>query len=257
MGSSEKEQLRETIINAEYVDFLLGLMRKYTGDVSVPELLYYEVMYTSKYLKKNGIMEEVQAIMGVWLEGIDPSILTQDKISGTEKKQLSSREMKLKEYKSRGIGYYIKQNGLRFVLIVIAMLMSVIHPETLLGDVSGIKVISTLFRVVFTLLFACLSMGIVMDFMYMTLPAVRHANGDSEKLFSSSAVDACEKQLEYVNAVSVQDRVRYILSTESYKESLNRIEPNTVEYYDKVSDIELEIHEKEVTSNGKNILQEN
>lgn len=52
MGSFEKEQLRETIINAEYVGFLLGLMRKYTGDVSVPELLYYEVMYTSKYLKK-------------------------------------------------------------------------------------------------------------------------------------------------------------------------------------------------------------
>lgn len=65
MGSFEKEQLRETIINAEYVDFLLGLMRKYTGDVSVPEILYYEVLYTSKYLKKQGIMEEAQTIMGV------------------------------------------------------------------------------------------------------------------------------------------------------------------------------------------------
>lgn len=65
MGSYEKEQLRETIINAEYVDFLLGLMRKYTGGVSIPEILYYEVMYTSKYLKKNGIMEEAQTIMGV------------------------------------------------------------------------------------------------------------------------------------------------------------------------------------------------
>lgn len=257
MGSFEKEQLRETIINAEYVDFLLGLMRKYTGDVSIPEILYYEVLYTLKYLKKQGIMEEAQTIMGVWLDSTDPSTLTQDKVSGIEKKQLSSREMKLKEYKSRGIGYYLKQNRLRLVLIVVSMLMSVIHPETLLGDVSGIKVISTLFRVVFTLLFACLSMGIVMDFMYMTLPAVRHANGDSEKLFSSSAVDACEKQLEYVNAVSVQDRVRYILSTESYKESLNNIEPKTTEYYDKVSDIELEIHEKEVTSDGENTLQEN
>lgn len=141
MGSFEKEQLRETIINAEYVDFLLGLMRKYTGDVSVPELLYYEVMYTSKYLKKNGIMEETQTIMGVWLDSTDPSTFTQDKVSGIEKKQLSSREMKLKEYKSRGIGYYIKQNRLRFVLIVIAMLMSVIQPETLLGDVYESKLL--------------------------------------------------------------------------------------------------------------------
>lgn len=252
MGSYAKEQLRETIINAEYVDFLLGLMRRYTGDVSIPELLYYEVMYTSKYLKKNGIMEEAQTIMGVWLEGIDPSILTQDKISGIEKKQLSSREMKLKEYKSRGIRYYIKQNRLRFVLIVVSMLMTLLHPESLFGDAFGI-----LYHMVFILVCAGLSIGVVPDMMYIALPAVRLANEDSEKLFSSSAVDACEKQLEYVNAVSVQDRVRYILSTESYKESLNSIEPNTVEYYDKVSDIELEIHEKEVTSNGKNILQEN
>lgn len=252
MGSSEKEQLRETIINAEYVDFLLGLMRKYTGGVSIPELLYYEVMYTSKYLKKNSIMEEAQTIMGVWLEGIDPSILTQDKISGIEKKQLSSREMKLKEYKSRGIGYYIKQNRLRFVLIVVSMLMTLLHPEALFEDAFGI-----LYHMVFILVCTGLSVGVVPDMMYIALPAVRLANEDSEKLFSSSAVDACEKQLEYVNAVSVQDRVRYILSTESYKESLNSIEPNTVEYYDKVSDIELEIHEKEVISNGKNILQEN
>lgn len=190
--------------------------------------------------------------MGVWLEGIDPSILTQDKISGIEKKQLSSREMKLKEYKSRGIGYYLKQNRLRFVLIVVSMLMTLLHPEALFGDAFGI-----LYHMVFILVCAGLSIGVVPDMMYIALPAVRLANEDSEKLFSSSAVDACEKQLEYVNAVSVQDRVRYILSTESYKESLNRIEPNTVEYYDKVSDIELEIHEKEVTSNGKNILQEN
>lgn len=250
MGSSEKEQLRETIINAEYVDFLLGLMRKYTGDVSVPELLYYEVMYISKYLKKQGIMEEAQTIMGVWLDSTDPSTLTQDKVSGIEKKQLSSREMKLKEYKSRGIGYYLKQNRLRFVLIVVSMLMTLLHPEELFGDAFGI-----LYRMVFILVCAGLSVGIVPDMMYIALPAVRLANEDSEKLFSSSAVDACEKQLEYVNAVSVQDRVRYILSTESYKESLNSIEPNTVEYYDKVSDIELEIHEKEVTSDGKNTLQ--
>ena len=252
MGSFEKEQLRETIINAEYVDFLLGLMRKYTGDVSIPEILYYEVLYTSKYLKKQGIMEEAQTIMGVWLDSTDPSTLTQDKVSGIEKKQLSSREMKLKEYKSRGIGYYIKQNRLRFVLIVVSMLMTLIHPEALFGDAFGI-----LYHMVFILVYAGLSIGVVLDMMYIALPAVRLANEDSEKLFSSSAVDACEKQLEYVNAVSVQDRVRYILSTESYKESLNSIEPNTVEYYDKVSDIELEIHEKEVTSNGKNTLQEN
>ena len=252
MGSFEKEQLRETIINAEYVDFLLGLMRKYTGGVSVPELLYYEVMYTSKYLKKNGIMEEAQTIMGVWLEGTDPSILTQDRVDGIEKKQLSSREMKLKEYKSRGIGYYLKQNRLRFVLIVVSMLMTLLHPESLFGDAFGI-----LYHMVFILVCVGLSVGIVPDMMYIALPAVRHANGDSEKLFSSSAVDACEKQLEYVNAVSVQDKVRYISNIESYKDSLNNIEPKTTEYYDKVSDIELEIHEKEVTSNGKNILQEN
>lgn len=50
MANLEKEQMRDIVINSDYVNFLLKQIEKYSDGIDVPEILYYEVLYTSKYV---------------------------------------------------------------------------------------------------------------------------------------------------------------------------------------------------------------
>lgn len=241
MGNSNVSKMRETIINAEYVDFLLGLMKEYTGRMDIPEILYYEVLYTKKYLEKKDIMVEAQNLMGVWLECTDITKLTQDKISGLEKKQLSSRKMKLEEYRIGGVPYYFTKNAPKlFLMLVLPLFLNMIFKDS--------EILGTVFTLAVLPLFLFLTISIVVDLVYILIPATR-LNEECEKLVTDKAIDACKEHLEYMNAISLKDKVRYISTLKEYVNSLSEFNQKTAEYYNRVAEIELEIHDKELNNN--------
>lgn len=245
MGNSSVSKMRETIINAEYVDFLLGLMKEYTGRTDIPEILYYEVLYTKKYLSKKDIMVEAQNLMGVWLECTDITKLTQDKISGLEKKQLSSRKMKLEEYRIGGVPYYFTKNAPKLVLMLVLSLLFIVPKDMIFKDN---EILGTVFTLAVLPLFLFLNISIVIDLAYILIPATRLSE-DCEKLVTDKAMDACKEHLEYMNAISVKDRARYISTLKEYANSLSEFNQKTAEYYNRVAEIELEIHDKELNNN--------
>lgn len=176
MANLEKEQMRDIVINSDYVNFLLKQIEKYSDGIDVPEILYYEVLYTSKYLKKHNIIEEAQTVMGVWLDSVDLNTLTDEKVTGIEKKQIDSRKVKLEEYRQGGIGYYLKENKDKLFTITVLLLLLLIPKDFIShafsvgsNDASAVK-IGNAFQIVFTLLITVLfcmqTIGLLMDIMY-------------------------------------------------------------------------------------------
>ncbi len=256
MASLEKGQMRDIVINSDYVNFLLKQMEKYSDSIDVPEILYYEVLYTSKYLKKHGIIEEARTVMGVWLDSVDLHTLTDEKVTGIEKKQIGSRKVKLKEYKQGGIGYYLKENKGKLFIMTVLLFLLVIPKDFIThafsvgsNDAYAVK-IGNVFQIVFTLLITVLfcmnAIGLLTDIMYISLPVVRI--GIKDNLVSQTAVLSLGDYAKEVNATTVSQKKRYLCQFDEYSEIIHNLKPRTYSQYDKLTDIELEINEKGETS---------
>lgn len=253
MASLEKEQLRDIVINADYVNFLLKQIEKYSDGIDIPEILYYEVLYTSKYLKKHNIVEEAQTIMGVWLDSVDLNTLTDEKVTGIEKKKAESRKVKLEEYRQGGIEYYLKENKGKLLTMTVLLIL-LLMPKDFIGqmfnavseDAFSIKIgnaFQTVFILLITVIFCMNAIGLVMDIMYISLPIVQ-MNLKTENVVSQTAVLSLEDYAKEINVTTVSQKIRYLCQFDDYSETIHKLEPKTYSQYDKLTDIELEINEK-------------
>lgn len=182
--------------------------------------------------------------------------LTDEKVTGIEKKQIDSRKVKLEEYRQGGIGYYLKENKDKLFTITVLLLLLLIPKDFIShafsvgsNDASAVK-IGNAFQIVFTLLITVLfcmqTIGLLMDIMYISLPAVRI--GINDNLVSQTAVLSLKDYVKEVNATTVSQKIRYLCQFDEYSEIIHNLKPRTYNQYDKLTDIELEINEKGETS---------
>lgn len=153
--------------------------------------------------------------------------------------------MKLEECRIGGVPYYLTKNATKLVLMLVLALLLAVPKDIIFKDIG---VLGTLFTLTVLPLFVFLNISIVADLAYIAIPATRLSE-DYEKLVTDKAMDACNEHLEYINAISIKDKVRYISTTKEYASSLNEFNQKTAEYYNRVAEIELEIQDKELSNN--------
>lgn len=242
---------KEIVVTSEYVQTLLHLIEKYPDGNNVPEIFYYEVLYTLVSLEKSGTMEEVQNIMGVWLSSVSTDTLTNESVHKIEKSRPKGRKMIVEESVERGLGYYFISRFQFFVGVSLLILFSIgleVFGDTLImgepfKDFSEALII--LMKLLMNVILFIELLSVLFDLMYIEIEGLREVCGGLG-IFTTDAKLSTEMMDKTVGALTVQQRLTYLEETagKHFTESIEKIDRYSKEWYEAIARAELMVMEK-------------